>query len=294
MIYVIGGTNIDVSIHSFEKVKLYDKNPGYHIKSYGGVARNIAFNLGLLKQDINFVTVVGKDGIDSFKELNDINIDTSLSIIKNDYNTSTYYCFIDNSNNDMFVACSCMDIYDHLDYNDFSFLVDIIKDDDIVVFDTNLNQKELESLIKSLKGFKIIDPISQAKVVRLKNCLSYIDVLKPNIFELGELSGINIIDKDSFYKACEIVINKGIKHLFVTLNKDGSFYYSKTKQIYLKANEIDVVNTIGAGDAYMAGITYGFNNKLSIEDTMRLAAKLSEETLKCEESVNKKIGGITL
>lgn len=293
MIYIIGGANVDIYITSYSSIILNNSNPAKEYKCYGGVARNICENLVRLKEDVKFISIVGndEDGHSILEHLKQLGADVSECSISLNHSTSKYYALLD-KNNDMYVAMVCMDILNDLSYNKLSFLESIVQKNDIVVLDTNFKEEIIAELLTKVKGIKIVDAISQSKIKKIKNYMEYIDVLKPNIYELEELYGQKIDSKEKFLKACQFVHHQGIKHLFVTLNKDGAYYYGDKGQYYFKNDDVDVVNATGAGDAFSAGIVYAFNHHFTILDTLKFASKMACETLKVDSSVNCKIGGI--
>ena len=48
----------------------------------------------------------------------------------------------------------------------------------------------------------------------------------------------------------------------------------------VKANKIEIKNTVGAGDTMLAAFIYGLINKKSYEESLEFASKLVEEKLK--------------
>ncbi|MDY4788204.1 MAG: carbohydrate kinase family protein [Bacilli bacterium] len=293
MIYIVGGANVDVFISSYENIILNNSNPASESKGYGGVARNICENLARLKEEIKFISVVGDDeeGKRILNDLEELGVDASYCIVSKKYPTSKYYAFLD-KNKDMYVAMICMDILEELSYNNLSFLEKVVNEDDILVLDTNFKEEIINKLLTRVKGTKILDPISQSKIKKIRNNLAFIDVLKPNIYELEELIGTKITNQEIFLNACAQIHQMGVKHLFVTLNKYGAFYYGDAGRFYLNGEDVTVVNATGAGDAFSAGLAYGFNHHLKIEEILKLANKMACETLKVDSAVNSQIGGI--
>ncbi len=51
-----------------------------------------------------------------------------------------------------------------------------------------------------------------------------------------------------------------------------------------------VKNVTGAGDSFVAGLGYGYMNKLSIEETVKFAISMSLITISHEETINPNMG----
>ena len=60
-IICIGGANIDRKFHLNDRTQLGTSNPASMTVSVGGVARNIAENLGRLDHNVRLLTVAGND-----------------------------------------------------------------------------------------------------------------------------------------------------------------------------------------------------------------------------------------
>lgn len=60
----------------------------------------------------------------------------------------------------------------------------------------------------------------------------------------------------------------------------GSLLFSKKEKIFKKSIKLNVVNASGAGDAFMAGFSYGLFNDESVEECLNLAMASSRIVLK--------------
>lgn len=75
------------------------------------------------------------------------------------------------------------------------------------------------------------------------------------------------------------IFNKGSKVVIATLGEDGSLAYDGKKFITCGVEKCKVVDTMGAGDSYIAGFIKGILEKSSIEDSMKLGAFNSSITI---------------
>ena len=89
--------------------------------------------------------------------------------------------------------------------------------------------------------------------------LERVDILIINEIELSQLSKIEIKNEKDFIGATENMILKGVKNLIVTLGKDG--VYIKNREIEYKIPEykVKIVDTTGAGDAFLGAFTYAYS-----------------------------------
>lgn len=275
MICVIGGANIDIQGFSFNKIISNDSNPGKIEKGFGGVARNIAENLALLNAKTKFIAPIGDDDFSNslIKYMEEKNIDMNDCLKLKNQNLSTYLSIL-NDENEMVLAISAMDILNFLDIEYIKKIEENIKKADVVVVDTNLREDVLEYISK-LNNKIIIDLVSTTKALKVKNFLSNFHSIKANKIETEILTGIKINDNQSIKLASEILINKGIKNVFITLGKEGIFYANKEKSNFIKNPDIDVIDITGAGDAFSAGIAYSLLKDFDIDKSAKYALSMS-------------------
>jgi 6-phosphofructokinase 2 len=83
------------------------------------------------------------------------------------------------------------------------------------------------------------------------------DVIKPNIHELSHLYGSGLKDIHEIIRAAQTVCNQGTGTVLVSMGARGILMVTKKERYLAIPPEVDVVNTIGAGDSSVAGFVYG-------------------------------------
>ncbi|WP_319371593.1 PfkB family carbohydrate kinase [uncultured Ilyobacter sp.] len=280
-IAVIGGANIDIEGVPLGVLKMKDSNPGVVNKTFGGVAKNIAENISKLGIDTKLITLVGGDshGKDLIDYCRKKGIDTSYSTMLERESTSIYISILD-EDRDMAVAISHMDIMTKMDIPFIKKRTSVIKGAVLCVVDTNIPLETLEYLLKHFKETKfIVDTVSLEKSKKLKNLLPYIDTLKPNKIEAEILSGIKISTREDTKNAAEIIIKKGVKNIFLSLGKEGVYYSNGTEMGFIETPEITVTTSTGAGDAFLAGVTYGKSERKNIKKQVMYGVSASISVL---------------
>lgn len=283
---IIGGSNIDIFGKSEKELTKYDSNQGKVSMTYGGVGRNIAHNLRILDQKISFMSAFSQDDFGKmlYQDCQRLKMDLKYSKVVNDYNTSIYLAIL-NGSNDMEVAINDMGIINVINIDDIKEVLKDFNKDDLVIVDTNLDVEIIEYILKNKNYLIAMDPISTNKIYKLKGLLKYIDIFKPNIYE-----ALAISDSDHLLDSAKNIIESGVKELCITLNKDGVLYYDKGKVYQMRVSEnINVVNTTGAGDAFFACYLYYRFRLDSIEEAVKYALVYSIMTLEVQETVNEKI-----
>jgi fructokinase len=99
----------------------------------------------------------------------------------------------------------------------------------------------------------------------------HVDLVKVNEVEVALLSGQESIeiDEQSLNTAAKAIIEKGPTVVIVTLGPNGSFFQTADACGYIPAFEVETVDAVGCGDAFVAGLLYqlvregGWHDKLS-------------------------------
>ncbi|MFH2036968.1 MAG: PfkB family carbohydrate kinase [Candidatus Zixiibacteriota bacterium] len=98
--------------------------------------------------------------------------------------------------------------------------------------------------------------ITHNKKDGINEALSAFDIVKPNELEGEILTGINC-RKDP-YEAARIIHSWGPKIVIVTLAELGSIIYDGQILIDIPPYQIDLLDSTGAGDTYMAGFVFEY------------------------------------
>jgi pseudouridine kinase len=267
-VVAIGGINIDIKAKSKSDFILKDSNPSTIDLAPGGVARNIAHNLAKLEIPVKLISVVGKDseGAHALKETADAGVDITYTETLYQHRTGTYIALL-NPTGEMEAAVSCMDIFSTITPDYLEKKLEVIKNSAFIVCDANIPTSSIQYLINVAAKYNIpicIEPVSVSKAKSIKNIISNISFITPNIYELEELSDNSIEDSDIATVASKL-INKGVQYVITTLGEKGICVTSHNNNQYLSSYETEVRDVTGAGDSLTAGLIYGLMKFKSIE-----------------------------
>ncbi len=101
----------------------------------------------------------------------------------------------------------------------------------------------------------------------LEPCLPYVDIFLPSIEEAEQLTGL-----DSPPDIANFLMDYGIQTVGLKMGKHGSYVRTGTEEIHVPAYAVDVVDTTGAGDAYVAGFLAGIVMGWDLKRTCQLAS----------------------
>ena len=129
-----------------------------------------------------------------------------------------------------------------------------------------LNQMDNKPYIL-LDTFKLYIDIANKE---LKHLIKRVDLFCINFNEAIALSGQSGSDINEMSKA---ILDLGPKSLIIKDGGKGSYFFDSNNQFSIKAYPVkEVIDTTGAGDAYIGGILMGKMNGMSILDSMKIGA----------------------
>ncbi|MCI9402859.1 MAG: winged helix-turn-helix transcriptional regulator [Oscillospiraceae bacterium] len=299
---VVGGVNMDIGGVSHAPLVEADSNPGKVRMSLGGVGRNIAHNMALLGVDTRMITVLGGDLYAQriAASCGELGIDISKSLQVPEANTSTYL-FIAGPDGDMALALSDMDIYDHLTPAFLSTKLAVLNSAQLVVVDANIPAESIAWLAQHVEAPLFADPVSTVKAEKLRPVLGRLHTLKPNRLEAELLSGVKITDEESLARAAQVLLDTGLRRVFISLGSDGVYAADHGGHCHLSCLPCHIANATGGGDAFMAALVWAYlegtdlrgsalaglaAGAIAIEGAETINPAMSTETLRARMSVS--------
>ncbi len=82
-------------------------------------------------------------------------------------------------------------------------------------------------------------------------------LVKPNHHELAASVGRELHTMDDIRAAAQSFVDQGVRHVVVSLGKDGALYVGEEGCFYAPEIPVKVKSTVGAGDAMVGGLLYG-------------------------------------
>ncbi|WP_422445480.1 1-phosphofructokinase family hexose kinase [Thermoanaerobacterium sp. DL9XJH110] len=138
-------------------------------------------------------------------------------------------------------------------------------------FDKNV-YRELIAISKSNGAKTVLDASGEYLREGAKSTPNF---LKINCKEFSELVGHEMTDETDIVKNAKNLIEGGVEVVAITLGKDGSIVLTENEVIKIFLPHIEVVNTVGCGDIYLAGALYKMKMGKSTEECFTFAAALS-------------------
>lgn len=290
-VVVIGGAVADITGFSSNPLIPSDSNPGRIKFSSGGVGRNIAENLARMDCQVELISAFGNDVYG--QELKSLCLETGIKIdhsfSSSDYSTAIYMS-INNPEGDMAIAISDTAIFDEISPKFIASKLSILEAADCIIIDTNLSKETLDYISENFSRKPIfIDLVSTSKAKKASSILDRFHTIKPNLIEAEHLSQLKYQSDEDLKSILKVFIEKGIKQVFISKGEEGCFYGNAHEYGTISSRKMEVTNSSGAGDAFMAGLVFGYLNDFNMKETATFATCMSLATLQSEEAVNPKL-----
>lgn len=284
---VVGGVNMDIGGVSAAPLVRADSNPGVVRMSLGGVGRNIAHNMALLGMDVRLLTAFGDDLYAQriAASCGELGIDISRSLQLPGERTSTYL-FIADQRGEMDLALSDMDIYRHITPAFLASRAQLLQNAQLVVVDANIPGESIRWLAEHVNPPIFADPVSTAKADKLRPVLGRLHTLKPNRMEAELLSGVAITDEGSLNRAADVLLETGLRRVFLSLGGEGVLAADHSGRVRLPCWPGRRVSTTGCGDAFMAALAWAYLEGTALEETARAGLAAASIAMESGETIN--------
>ena len=294
-ITVIGGVNMDISAALTAPFVHADSVPGEVTLGCGGVARNIAHNLRLMGHDVKFVSLFGGEtfGEMCHRECQAIGLDLSLSDRCEGLRNGLYLCVNDQSG-DMIAAVADTDIVDHITPDFLAERIDAVNASCAVVADTNISTDSLQYLIDHCTAPLFVDTVSTAKAPRVITALQQSRTKRLHALKLNLIEAQTVTRCDTAREAADALTAMGVEQVYITLGSDGAYCSDGTRHEHFDAIPTRVVNTTGAGDAFIAGIVHAHVKQIPFPDCTMTGLTAARAALLTKQTVNPDIATLII
>jgi pseudouridine kinase len=285
-IICIGAALVDELFHATDTILNATTNDALVTKTAGGVARNIAHQLGLLGVPVQLISVFGNDSNGNWlKQIctkAGVQLDGSVTIegLSGKYtgildrDGSLYTAFLTNASIHLITP-------KHLEAQ--RALLEVAGH---ILADANVSVESMEWLLAFSKQTGIpfiIEPVSVPPASKLANMnLDGLYLVTPNEDELPVMCGEEV---HGTRKHVDALLERGIQNIWLHNGIHGSSIVSKDKTVSLHASLVEVVDCTGAGDGSLSGFLLGKHLGKDDIDCLKIAHSLSAEILQVNGAI---------
>ncbi|MCX6175000.1 MAG: PfkB family carbohydrate kinase [Ignavibacteriales bacterium] len=254
-------------------------------KRLGGASFNFIYHIWKILGKANFISSVGNDdnGKEMLSYLNSIGFNTNHIYIDKKYPTGTVQVKLSEDRTPQFtISPECS--YDYLTLNNSTTNL-IEKETDLLYFGTLSTRSDISrNTIQSLFGKPHLKYFCDLNLRHnfytkelIKQTLLTCNVLKINQEELDKLKQFFNLDQSNKSAIEQLTKEFDIDLIGLTLGENGAELYNKNETNYYKTEFVNVVDTLGAGDAYAAILCLGYLYKMPIGKMNKLANEFAWE-----------------
>jgi pseudouridine kinase len=291
-ILCIGGANLDRKIKVKGAFQLHTSNPSNtRRQSCGGVARNVAENLGRLSQHVGLLTAVGDDAEGEFiVEQSRLYMNVVPLQVKGEPSTGVYTALLDECG-ELIVATAEMDIYDQIRPSAILENIPLITSSRLVLLDTNFSVNVISSIIPLCHEHQIplvVASVSASKMRRLPPNLKGVSWLVCNKLEAESYLGMQLTDDQQLLDAARIFHQIGVQNVILFRGVDSVLFASQDGahgQISIQ-HIPEVIDVTGAEDAFIAGMIHGITQGYPMEQVCQFGISCAALTIQTDRTVS--------
>ena len=259
---------------------LWDKLPSGKVP--GGAPLNFAYRLNSFQNSLSIISKVGDDslgkGLTEF--LNKNGIDTEHIQISKTYKTGEVNVSIDKN------GIADYDILNPVAWDNISLNlknIELTKNSSVFVFGSLIcrnitSRRTLKKLLK-IAPFKLFDINLRSPYYNMnliEELMLSSDFIKFNYEEIEEISTIYINKNATLENMIETISEKTkTKNICVTMGEKGACYYTNNSFYYQDGFKINVLDTVGAGDSFLATLVEGVLNKTKPQEILKKACAVA-------------------
>lgn len=272
---------------------LWDVFPSH--KKIGGAPLNVALRINSLGIETTMISRIGKDenGNEILSYLKDKNVSSDLIQIGEEYKTGVVNVMINEKGNasyDIMYPSS----WDKIDLSEE--MLQKVAESDVFIFGSlicrdEVSRSTLYALLDKAK-YKVMDANLRAPYYTtevLVELMSKADFIKLNDEELWEISQKLGSPYNSFEQNIKFIAEKtNTKQVCVTKGAFGAVLYYNEKFYYNSGYFIKVVDTVGAGDSFLASLIVRLLKGKSPQKSLNYACAIGA-LVAGEEGANPKI-----
>lgn len=274
-IIVIGSSNTDMVIKS-RKLPLPGETilGGTFLMNPGGKGANQAVAAARLGGNVTFVTKMGNDvfGNEALAGFNAANIDTRF--IVRDLKNPSGVALInvdEEGENSIVVASGANGTLVPADIN--SAIFETTKQD-IFLMQLEIPVETVKYVAEKAyaRGSRVI--LNPAPACWLSESLfKNLYLVTPNETEAGMLTGFEVYDETSAREAAEILRNKGVQNVVITMGGSGAYILSGSVSMMVPGISVKAVDTTAAGDVFSGALAVAISEGIDIVSAVTFANK---------------------
>lgn len=279
-ILVIGSSNTDMTIKS-DNLPLPGQTilGGRFVMGPGGKGANQAVAAKRLGGNVEFICKVGhdifgKNAADGYKKEG---IDISHILYSTEPSGVALILVDKTGENVISVAPGANG---DLSVEDIESIANVIKEADYLILQLEIPTDAVVRAAKIAHEAGVYVILNPAPACKLPNELfQYISLITPNQTETELMTGVKLINEQSFITAVENFNRMGVKDVIITLGSKGSLVCYDGKNEFVPAIKVDAVDATAAGDTFCGAVCVALSQGKNLKEAAVFATKAASLTV---------------
>lgn len=279
-ILVIGSSNTDMTIKS-DNLPLPGQTilGGRFIMGPGGKGANQAVAAKRLGGNVEFICkighdIFGKNAADGYKKEG---IDISHILYSTEPSGVALILVDKTGENVISVAPGANG---DLSVRDIESLANVIKEADYLILQLEI---PTDAVIRAAQiaheagVYVILNPAPACKLPH--ELFQYISLITPNQTETELMTGVKLINEQSFITAVENFNRMGVKDVIITLGSKGSLVCCGGKSVFVPAIKVNAIDATAAGDTFCGAVCVALSQGKNLKEAAAFATKAASLTV---------------
>lgn len=281
MIAVVGSLNMDLVTYTGRMPVTGETIMGKSFRQIpGGKGANQADAMARLGADVKMIGCVGCDDMGNtlLEALRSDSVDVAWVKRVEGISTGIASITVDASGNNCIIVVPGAN--NMLTIENLQASLEAIQQAEVVVAQLEVPVETVRFAIRTAKELGKLTILNPAPAVELDaEFLSYVDILVPNDTELELLSGIKISNEAGLERAAQVLMDKGVRELIVTLGSKGCIHINKSGSKTYPAYRVNAVDTTAAGDSFIGAVAVAISEGKAYEEAIRFATAVGALTV---------------
>jgi pseudouridine kinase len=274
----VGGANVDVQGITSARLLPGTSNPGMVQQAAGGVARNVAENLGWLGEEVQLFALVGEDADGEW--LRQITAQSGVAthgMLRVPGKSTGRYLAIRDLDGELYTAVADMAVNEEWPEALVSDGLKRLSKASGLFLDANLPLSVMRAFLTeaiSLGKMIVVDPVSVKKAEKWRGMLKGVHLLVASIDEMEALCGQSLHSFHDVEQWSRRMVEEGIGQIMVNCGEAGLCLCDEKESIWFSAPPSPIWES--AGDAFAAGVIYAQNKTSSMAEAAAYGMALAE------------------
>lgn len=246
----------------------------------GGKGANQAVTASRLGGNTTFIGKVGSDlfGKEAINTLSREKVNIDNLLIDDENPTGIGSVTLEESGNNRIIIVPGANLTYTIE--NLQSVKSIIKNAEVIILQLEINLQVVEKAIQYANHCNVPVILNPAPACALSNeLLSKVTYLTPNESEAGILTNTSIKTLKDATKAANILIEKGVKNVIMTLGNQGALIVNKEETIHVPGYFAKQVDTVAAGDSFNGALAIGISKKKPLKEIVQYANAVGALTI---------------